>query len=62
MKVTIDSERCRGHGVCCAICPQMFTLNDEGYAEPLHSEIPTDMEYSVREAVDSCPEGAIATT
>ena len=31
MKVTVDDDRCRGHGVCGTICPEVFTLTDDGY-------------------------------
>ena len=32
MKVTVDEDRCRGHGVCWTICPEVFDLSDDGYA------------------------------
>ncbi|KAA9151070.1 ferredoxin [Amycolatopsis acidicola] len=59
MRVTVDDDRCRGHGVCCAICPEVFALSDDGYAEVLTPDVPAEHENSVREAVESCPEHAI---
>ena len=62
MIVAVDDERCRGHGVCTSVCPDVFALNDDGYAEVLVSEIPTALEDDVRQAVRQCPEKAISTS
>jgi ferredoxin len=40
MKVTVDDGRCRGHGVCITVCPEVFTLNDDGYAQARAGAIP----------------------
>jgi ferredoxin len=60
MRVKIDDERCRGHGVCCTLCPQLFELTDDGYAVVVLSEVPADFQDEVRTAVDQCPEHAIS--
>ena len=60
MKVEIDTDRCRGHGVCWSLCPQVFDLLDDGYATVLVDEVPTEHEAAVREAVHHCPEHAIS--
>ena len=62
MKVTVDDDRCRGHAVCCAICPDVFTLGEDGYAVVRDPEVPAQLEDAVRDAADSCPERAITTT
>lgn len=59
MKVTVDDDRCRGHGVCCAICPEVFSLGDEGYAMVQNPEVPEEFEATVREAASNCPERAV---
>ncbi len=59
MRVAVDDELCRGHGVCAALCPQVFTLTDGGYAEAIDTEIPAQLEAAVAEAAESCPEQAI---
>ncbi|WP_216912236.1 ferredoxin [Nocardia noduli] len=61
MKVWVDSDRCRGHGVCVAICPDVFELNDDGYAEARIPEVPNEYDDAVIDAVDACPEHAIVT-
>jgi ferredoxin len=60
MKVWVDDQRCRGHGVCVTLCPEVFDLTDDGYAEAIESDVPTEFEAVTREAIDCCPEQAIA--
>ncbi|KUI27476.1 ferredoxin [Mycobacterium sp. GA-2829] len=62
MRVTVDDDLCRGHGVCAAVCPSVFVITDGGYAEATASDIPAELEAAVREAVDGCPERAIHIT
>ena len=59
MKVWVDDQRCRGHGVCVTLCPDVFSLTDDGYAEAIPSDVPTDFEAATLEAIDCCPEQAI---
>jgi ferredoxin len=61
MRVMVDDDRCAGHGVCVGLCPDVFTLTDDGYAVAHVSEVPGALEDSVREAIDSCPEHAISS-
>ncbi|MET8652232.1 ferredoxin [Nocardia aurea] len=61
MKVWVDSDRCRGHGVCVALCPDVFELNDDGYAEARNPVVPSEYIDAVVDAVDACPEHAIVT-
>ncbi|UGQ10426.1 ferredoxin [Yinghuangia sp. ASG 101] len=62
MKATIDDDRCRGHGVCCTICPEVFALHDAGYAVVQIEDIPEEFEDAVEDAARSCPERAITTS
>lgn len=59
MKATVDDQRCRGHGVCHTICPEVFELTDDGYSVAAEADVPTELEAAVSEAVESCPEQAI---
>jgi ferredoxin len=62
MRAAVDDQRCRGHGVCCSLCPEVFTLTDDGYAIVENPDVPAEFEDAVREAVESCPENAISTS
>jgi ferredoxin len=59
MRVTVDDDACRGHGICVGLCPEVFTLTDGGYAEAVATDILAELEGAVAEAVSSCPEHAI---
>jgi ferredoxin len=59
MKAKVDEERCRGHGVCVTLCPEVFRLTDDGYAEAYLPDVPPDLEQAAQEAIDCCPEQAI---
>ncbi|MFC9535908.1 ferredoxin [Streptomyces sp. NPDC056910] len=58
-KVTIDSQRCQGHGKCIIECPEVFDSDEQGYAVLTMSEIPDDLRPKVRQRVADCPEAAI---
>lgn len=62
MKVTVDEDGCRGHGICCNLCPEVFDLSDDGYSVVLTPVVPAAMEDQVRTAAAQCPERAITVT
>ncbi|MCL4448394.1 MAG: ferredoxin [Actinobacteria bacterium] len=69
MKVWIDQDLCTGDGLCEEICPQVFTLLDDGLAyvkegdkifnNPAGSEgvaqVPPELEDATIEAAEECP-------
>lgn len=61
MHVSVDADRCKGHSLCCVICPEVFTLTDDGYSVAQVPEVPAEFEPAVREAAHACPEQAIVT-
>ncbi|WP_373138781.1 ferredoxin [Mycobacterium marinum] len=60
MKVRVDDQRCRGHGMCLTLCPEVFSLTDDGYAVAITSDVPMELEEAVRESIQCCPEQAIS--
>lgn len=59
MRVWVDDGTCRGHGMCLTLCPEVFSLTDDGYAEAISTGVPTEFEAATREAIECCPEQAI---
>lgn len=60
MKAKVDSDRCRGHGMCCTSCPEVFELTNDGYAVVTLAEIPASLQAAVETAIEQCPERAIS--
>ncbi len=59
MKVTVDREACQGHNRCYLLCPQVFDVDDEGYAFVRVEVVPQEFERKVQLAARNCPERAI---
>ena len=59
MKVRVDEDNCRGHGMCLTFCPEVFEITDDGWAVADPGEVPAELEGAVREAIENCPERAI---
>jgi ferredoxin len=55
-RVTIDRSLCNGYGVCEALAPDVFELDNDGLVK-LRAGVSEDE--AVREACDNCPMGAI---
>jgi ferredoxin len=59
VKVSVDADRCRGHGLCCILAADVFTLTADGYTVVGDPDVPAEREQDVREAAHVCPERAI---
>ena len=61
MRVHVDSEKCEGHNRCYALAPELFDVDDLGYARELHDGVvPAGLEDRARLAEANCPEHAIS--
>jgi ferredoxin len=60
MKAIIDKGLCVGCELCAQICPAVFTMGSDGFADAMAGAVPHDQEASCREAAESCPADAIA--
>ncbi|MEA4812362.1 MAG: ferredoxin [Anaerolineaceae bacterium] len=59
MKVTVDKDLCIGCGVCEGICPEVFSLANEPYAEVLLDPIPAEFQELCKQSATDCPAEAI---
>lgn len=60
MKVSIDTDRCSGHGRCYVTAPEVFSDDDAGYGQVIGDGSVTDGQLaSVQQAIGACPEQAI---
>lgn len=59
MKVTVDEDRCRGHGMCLTLCPEVFQMTEDGYAVATPADVPADLEAAAKDTLANCPEQAI---
>lgn len=60
MKISFTRELCQGHNRCYMLAPEIFDVDDEGYAVlRIDGEIPKDLEGKAQLCVDNCPEYAI---
>ncbi|ADP80529.1 putative ferredoxin protein [Pseudofrankia inefficax] len=59
MKVAVDGAKCTGHARCQATAPEVFALDELGYAVPGEREIAAGAEAEARRGASACPERAI---
>ncbi|NMA65535.1 MAG: ferredoxin [Clostridiaceae bacterium] len=59
MKAWIDRDGCIACGLCPDICPEVFRMADDGFAEVYVDEVPEDAEDTAQEAAESCPVSVI---
>ena len=59
MKVKVNQDACIGCGACLSIADDVFEMNDEGLSTAKVDTVPEASEDAVREAIESCPTGAI---
>ena len=54
MKAKIDGELCTGHGRCCAVAPEFYQLDDNGYNADRGKtlEVPAGMQAAETAAID----------
>jgi ferredoxin len=60
VKIHVDPALCVGHNRCAALAPDLFDIDDEGFASAARDGIvPPDRVDAAELAVDNCPEQAI---
>lgn len=60
MRVTVDADKCQGHNRCYSLAPELFDVDDYGYAHEIDGgAVPPELEAKARLAAQNCPEFAI---
>ena len=59
MRGHVDKDICIGCGLCPDICPEVFSMDDDGKAVAADTEISDDIMDSAKEAEQECPVEAI---
>jgi ferredoxin len=60
MKISVDPASCQGHNRCIVVAPDLFDIDDEGFASASgDGTVPPDQKERAERAVDNCPEQAI---
>jgi ferredoxin len=59
MKVHINADGCAGHAQCAAQGPDIYALDDRGYAQQLDGEVPPRLVEQAASGAAACPERAI---
>lgn len=60
MKITVDLDRCTGHGFCEGVAEDIFEVRPDGVAYLLLPTPPEDRRDEVEEAVTLCPTRALS--
>jgi ferredoxin len=60
MKVVHDAVLCEAHGICTAVDPERFELDDDDILTVHKYEVSEDELETVRQAVESCPRQALS--
>lgn len=60
LRIRVDPIRCTAFGFCAEFCPELFDLDEWGYAWLKEREVDGGAERLVRETARLCPRNAIA--
>ncbi|NNH70859.1 ferredoxin [Nocardia uniformis] len=59
MKLSIDTKKCSGHARCFAVAPDVFDVDDSGYAVPIDRAVDVPLDPAVEAGIAACPERSI---
>jgi ferredoxin len=56
--VTVDRSKCCGYTLCATEGPDVYTIDDAGYAVAIDG-VPAELEAQACRGAEACPDGAI---
>jgi ferredoxin len=59
MKVSADTARCEGHGLCEEVAPRVYELDDDAVVTVVHEEVPPELEQYAEAGARVCPAAAL---
>jgi ferredoxin len=59
MRIRLDRSKCQAHGLCYAVNPELFPIDDDGYSTLTERDVESGDEQDTRAAVAACPEDAL---
>ena len=60
LKIRVDPDKCQGHSRCKSLAPELFELDQFGYAHEVgDGRVPPELEDKAWLAKSNCPELAI---
>ena len=63
VRISVDADKCQGHNRCYSLAPELFDVDDYGYATAAgDGEVPAGLEDKARLAAANCPEYAVIIT
>jgi sterol 14-demethylase len=60
MRIVVDTQLCKGHGVCMGEAPEVFEVTEAGKLTVLQPRPPLSQRAEVEAAVKYCPTGALS--
>jgi ferredoxin len=58
-RLAVDADRCQGHNRCHALAPDLFRIDELGFASVIREEVAPELLEKAKLAVRNCPEFAI---
>lgn len=59
---TVDRQKCCGYAMCTETAPEVYQLDDSGYASVVLDVVPPDLADAARRGAGVCPQMAIRVT
>lgn len=60
MKLSVEPNRCQGHGLCHMAAPEIFDLAEaDGHVVIRQPDVPPELEERALAGVEGCPERAL---